>query len=578
MNKKLNVIVSFFRYRTEIRNLLEQNFEEIQKIDFENFLLDIDKLLTDIKNEKQSIKKELKEHKNDEFYKNIDFLYNEEEIGNKILKKENHLKFCGLQEKYFKNIRSIILLYRIMEIKLKNEINEEKFFNIINKIDFRSGIYFYNLGYYLYLKNFYSKKFNDKNFIRKVLSDFLNDKVLNISTHFSDDYFKVYYFPDRFYEQNFTSILLNYNENLNNKVKVREDLDFVLFLKNIANIKMLDLQNHVIEMLTNLLVDFDSEYERKVAHYTNFTVAQLLGTNRTKFRLNSTDFMNDPSEGNILFEYLHLNKIEYDSHNKTFLSCFTFNHNSLNQFRLYGLQDNKPCTGVSLVYNSNFFFNTDTMIIDSIKDNNLDSVNKEDFKNGLKIPLFRCVYLDSFTGYFEVAKRNKFTFFQEIQDKSLSVKSWEDYMKKMIGIEEKVNNSMNYILIALNYIKGESHNLKVDDLKSANKIISPISFLFKHFAFQEEQECRMVVIDKIESDHVILDENDKTKSYIEYSQPTNRDIKNIYIGLASSYKMSDLLKKMKESGVKNYLKQLSLKIHIVFRKNLPIGRFFIESL
>ena len=133
MNKKLNVIVSFFRYRTEIRNLLEQNFEEIQKIDFEHFLLDIDKLLTDIKNEKQSIKKELKEHKNDEFYKNIDFLYNEEEIGNKILKKENHLKFCGLQEKYFKNIRSIILLYRIMEIKLKNEINEEKFFNIINK-------------------------------------------------------------------------------------------------------------------------------------------------------------------------------------------------------------------------------------------------------------------------------------------------------------------------------------------------------------------------------------------------------------------------------------------------------------
>ncbi|GEM_PF-1125277 len=556
MNKKLNVIVSFFRYRTEIRNLLEQNFEERQKIDFEHFLLDIDKLLTDIKNEKQSIKKELKEHKNDEFYKNIDFLYNEEEIGNKILKKENHLKFCGLQEKYFKNIRSIILLYRIMEIKLKNEINEEKFFNIINKIDFRSGIYFYNLGYYLYLKNFYSKEFNDKNFIRKVLSDFLNDKVLNISTHFSDDYFKVYYFPDRFYEQNFTSILLNYNENLNNKVKVREDLDFVLFLKNIANIKMLDLQNHVIEMLTNLLVDFDSEYERKVAHYTNFTVAQLLGTNRTKFRLNSTDFMNDPSEGNILFEYLHLNKIEYDSHNKTFLSCFTFNHNSLNQFRLYGLQDNKPCTGVSLVYNSNFFFNTDTMIIDSIKDNNLDSVNKEDFKNGLKIPLFRCVYLDSFTGYFEVAKRNKFTFFQEIQDKSLSVKSWEDYMKKMIGIEEKVNNSMNYILITLNYIKGESHNLKVDDLKSANKIISPISFLFKHFAFQEEQECRMVVIDKIESDHVILDENDKTKSYIEYSQPTNRDIKNIYIGLASSYKMSDLLKKMKESGVKKLPKTI----------------------
>lgn len=196
------------------------------------------------------------------------------------------------------------------------------------------------------------------------------------------------------------------------------------------------------------------------------------------------------------------------------------------------------------------------MIIDSINENNLDSVNKEDFKNGLKIPLFRCVYLDSFTGYFEVAKRNKFTFFQEIQDKSLSVKSWEDYTRKMLGIEEKVNNSMGFILVTLSAIKGENHNLKVDDLKSANKIISPISFLFKHFAFQEEQECRMVVIDKIESDHVILDENDKTKSYIEYSQPTNRDIRNIYIGLASSYKMSDLLKKMKDSGVKKLPKTI----------------------
>ena len=66
----------------------------------------------------------------------------------------------------------------------------------------------------------------------------------------------------------------------------------------------------------------------------------------------------------------------------------------------------------------------------------------------------------------------------------------------------------------------------------------------------------MVVIDKIESDHVILDENDKTKSYIEYSQPTNRDIRNIYIGLASSYKMSDLLKKMKDSGVKKLPKTI----------------------
>lgn len=66
----------------------------------------------------------------------------------------------------------------------------------------------------------------------------------------------------------------------------------------------------------------------------------------------------------------------------------------------------------------------------------------------------------------------------------------------------------------------------------------------------------MVVIDKIESDKVILDNSDKAKSYIEYTQPTNRDIKNIYIGLASSYKMSEFLKKMKDSGVKKLPKTI----------------------
>ncbi len=94
MNKKLNVIVNFHRYRAEIKNLLQQNLESAEKVDFNIFLLDIDKLLIDIRNEKQSLKKGLYEQKNDDFYKNIDFLYNEEDIDNNTIKKENHLKFC----------------------------------------------------------------------------------------------------------------------------------------------------------------------------------------------------------------------------------------------------------------------------------------------------------------------------------------------------------------------------------------------------------------------------------------------------------------------------------------------------
>ncbi|MFH7410791.1 hypothetical protein, partial [Acinetobacter variabilis] len=82
MNKKLNVIVNFHRYRAEIKNLLQQNLESAEKVDFNIFLLDIDKLLIDIRNEKQSLKKGLYDQKNDDFYKNIEFLYNEEDIDN----------------------------------------------------------------------------------------------------------------------------------------------------------------------------------------------------------------------------------------------------------------------------------------------------------------------------------------------------------------------------------------------------------------------------------------------------------------------------------------------------------------
>ena len=60
----------------------------------------------------------------------------------------------------------------------------------------------------------------------------------------------------------------------------------------------------------------------------------------------------------------------------------------------------------------------------------------------------------------------------------------------------------------------------------------------------------MVVLDKIENDNVIMDKENTSYSYIEYDQPTHRDIKNIYIGLASSHKMVELLKTIKSKNIK----------------------------
>lgn len=384
-------------------------------------------------------------------------------------------------------------------------------------------------------------------FLTNCVEDLLGFEVLNICAHFNDDYFKIddfYYF---FYQYNFSYFLSNTGEKkLDNKFILSQSKvveNYKKFIDMDDNIHILVLQTSTMKMLKNLLINFDEKYERKVAHYTNYQVSKLLVTNQTSLRLASTDYMNDPSEGKIFFKYLQLNEMEFDSHNKTFLTCFTLNHNSLNQFRLYGLEENLPCTGISLVYDSKFFFNLESFAGDFILS---DERAKESLKDGLKIPLFRCIYLDSFTGHFEVAKRNKFTFYQEMQDRDSANRAWSKYVELMNDVENQVDLSFKKIINTLSFIKGRRHNLSINELRAINKIFKPISFLVKHFSFQEEQECRMIVLEKIESDNVIMDEANKSYSYIEYDQPTDRDIKNIYIGLASSNRMVELLKIIKQ--------------------------------
>src|SRR5690606_1925716 len=81
----------------------------------------------------------------------------------------------------------------------------------------------------------------------------------------------------------------------------------------------------------------------------------------SSFRLNTINNVNDPSEGHLLVNYLKdirensFYAPDFDKKLHAFISCFTFNHDSLNQFRLYGKEDDKEASGVSLVFNKGFF-------------------------------------------------------------------------------------------------------------------------------------------------------------------------------------------------------------------------------
>jgi hypothetical protein len=121
-----------------------------------------------------------------------------------------------------------------------------------------------------------------------------------------------------------------------------------------------------------------------VAHYTSKNVAQkLLFDKNAKFRLNMAVHSNDPKEGITLCDYLHL-RLKYDDAEEygAFIGCFSFNKDSLNQFRLYGKDKGIEGTGVSIIFNSSCF--------NKNPQTPSNSTNK-------CIPLYRCIYLDSET-------------------------------------------------------------------------------------------------------------------------------------------------------------------------------------
>ena len=123
------------------------------------------------------------------------------------------------------------------------------------------------------------------------------------------------------------------------------------------------------DILNLLVVDFDYSLsgevfpERKIAHYTNPNVVNLLLAGKSKFRLNTIQNVNDPTEGKILEKFLNNSELnleeKFNDEEQAFIACFTFVHDSLNQFRLYGKSENKEASGVSLIFNKEFFNESD---------------------------------------------------------------------------------------------------------------------------------------------------------------------------------------------------------------------------
>ena len=296
------------------------------------------------------------------------------------------------------------------------------------------------------------------------------------------------------------------------------------------------------------------DYESKVAHYSRVSTAFSLLDNKepSKFRLSTIHGVNDPAEGLVLDTYWNKQGISENIHandTATFISCFTFNHDSLNQFRLYGKEGEQEATGVSLVFNKEFFSSQLEVIANPSKESSNKTENIESSKldklenSSMKLPidksvlqtLYRCIYLDPETGYLTLAKRDKSTFYRESkedkwQDYYSLISAQEENIKKyLLGEESNENNSVLYILKSIfTEPQKYSEEEKQQILETVRFILLPLQYLVKHIAFQEEQECRIIYITQFR-DEKIHSDREKQWMYVEYEEPVAKRIDKIYL-------------------------------------------------
>ncbi|HDR1923993.1 TPA: tetratricopeptide repeat protein [Pasteurella multocida] len=324
--------------------------------------------------------------------------------------------------------------------------------------------------------------------------------------------------------------------------------------------KLFDLDSIIKKILSILHVDSsDSDNDDcfEVAHYTRPSVAFDLIVNsitqqekveeRKLFRLNTIQGVNDPKEGCILYECLGLEEIVGKKDQSAFISCFTFNHDSLNQFRLYGKDGGREASGVSLVFNVNRFFNNNSeQIFHSIcevdvKDNSI--VTKEEHTKTLS--LYRCIYLDPKNHYISIAKRTKATFYR--QGKSDADRRWMHYQKSFFQKEKELGKLLRRLITILNSIS-RTKKFKQNVSEVIQYILLPLQYLVKHYAFEEEQECRMIAI------HSLIKDSDKVKTdiatksmYVEYPVDVKNAIEKVYLSVGAREYESFFIKALGDS-------------------------------
>ena len=317
--------------------------------------------------------------------------------------------------------------------------------------------------------------------------------------------------------------------------KKKQDISKALFSDEDNNLdrKLKEAISTILAVLNIPPIELGST---PLAHYTSSTVCNKLfgvvheddsSPMTSPMRIGSSTYMNDPSEGKGLLELLSLqdleleNKADCSPHN-AFFACFSSRVNDLNQFRLYGKEDGVEASGCCLVFNKNRDWLKEPDISAPFRSflKNLDE-NSAEFKETdisnveyEKLPLYQVAYIAYKDEYIAEEKCERWL------DNSFGI------CLKPIG-ENKVwhNFRLDQLKEALQELVGFFK--EKDHVNDKNKnALEYIRYLFKDFAFRDEEEFRVLKMAEIGSEE------------IEYCKTT----KSIYLPYADiSYMVDEVI-------------------------------------
>ena len=283
-------------------------------------------------------------------------------------------------------------------------------------------------------------------------------------------------------------------------------------------------------------------------------------------RIGSSTYMNDPTEGEGLLELLNLQDLELENkadcpvHN-AFFTCFSSRINDLNQFRLYGKENGVEASGCCLVFNKSGDWLKEPDVSASFK--SFTNKQNEGFKEPIEadvagskdenLPLYQVAYIAYQDEYIAEEKCGKWLLNKNNQSFGIRLKP----VGKNPGWHQFRINKLEEALIEL---MEKSNNISDEDKKA----LEYVRYLFKDFAFRDEEEFRLLKIEQIGSDKIEYCPTTKSV-YLPYA-----DIRNIVdeVILGTNYEKSG---KERKAEVFQHLMRKYYPNVKVSRSSLPIN-------